>query len=97
MRVSATLATLLAIIDAWCAWEIAAPAKNVACVESKSMGTFGRDLLLAPGCEPECALCLSLPLIPMLVSGDSAMGLLCGLELLDALRGTTFGETAGIW
>ena len=43
------------------------------------------------------ALCLSLPLIPMLVSEDSAMGLLCGWELLDALRGTTFGETAGIW
>lgn len=61
------------------------------------MGTFGLCLLLLlDGSGPERALCLALPLSSILVSDDSAWGLLRDRLLPDALRGTSIVEAAGI-
>lgn len=61
------------------------------------MGTFGLCLLLLlEGSGPERALCLALPLSSILVSDDSAWGLLWDRLLPDALRGTSIVEAAGI-
>lgn len=61
------------------------------------MGTFGLCLLLLlEGSGPERALCLALPLSSILVSDDSAWGLLRDKLLPDALRGTSIVEAAGI-
>ena len=61
------------------------------------MGTFGLCLLLLlDGSRPERALCLALPLSSILVSDDSAWGLLRDRLLPDALRGTSIVEAAGI-
>ena len=61
------------------------------------MGTFGLCLLLLlEGSGPERALCLALPLSSILVSDDSAWGLLRDRLLPDALRGTSIVEAAGI-
>ena len=61
------------------------------------MGTFGLCLLLLlDGSGPERALCLALPLSSILVSEDSAWGLLRDRLLPDALRGTSIVEAAVI-
>ena len=61
------------------------------------MGTFGLCLLLLlDGSGPERALCLAPPLSSILVSDDSAWGLLRDRLLPDALRGTSIVEAAGI-
>ena len=49
--------------------------------------------LLLLGSGPTCALCLGLPLSSMLVSEDSAWGLLRGWTLPGALRGRNCGTT----